>query len=198
MTQRAGVASATKPAVRPKNGGSEDLVVEGFGPMSGEFLTADKVEEVLETLNLAPAAPGEDRLEPTPAEFEAAADEDEEPIEESLSPEDPVRLYLREIGRIALLTSEQEVDLGQRIERGQERVRRAVMAVPMVRWALMNLAERLRRREAEPDQFLEALDGTELTESELKRVLGVFTRIHRLDRELDELEASRGRARKTE
>ena len=65
-----------------------------------------------------------------PEDYERGVEEDEEPVEESLSPEDPVRLYLREIGRIHLLNSEQEVRLGQQIERGQERVRRAIMAVP--------------------------------------------------------------------
>ena len=70
------------------------------------------------------------------------------------------------------------------------------MAVPMVRGQLMDLAERLRKHEVESDQYLEALDGTELTESELRRVQNVFAQIRRLDRELGELEASRNRARK--
>jgi RNA polymerase primary sigma factor len=162
----------------------------------GELVPADKVEEVLRSLELPPAAEAEDSLTAGPDEYDGAPEEEDEPIEESLSPEDPVRLYLREIGRIHLLNSEQEVTLGQQIERGQERVRRAIMAVPMVRTLLMDLAERLRKHEAEPDQYLEALDGTELTESELRRVLGVFTQIRRLDRELGELQASRKRARK--
>jgi RNA polymerase sigma factor (sigma-70 family) len=72
------------------------------------------------------------------------------------------------------------------------------MAVPLVRGQLMELAERLRKRDAGADHLLEALDGTELMESELKRVLAVFAQIRRLDRELSELEASRGRARKAE
>jgi len=169
---------------------------DGYSPLPGELVATDKVEEVLDTIDL-PATDSEDPIELTPEELEAASpEEDEEPIEESLSPEDPVRLYLREIGRISLLSSEQEVELGQQIERGQEKVRRAIMAVPLVRQALMDLGERLRKREADPSQFLEALDGTELTEPELKRVFGVFAQIRRLDRELTELEAARGRARK--
>ncbi len=60
----------------------------------------------------------------------------------------------------------------------------------------MDLAERLRKREVDADQYLEAPDGTELTETELRRVQNVFAQIRRLDRELGELEASRKRARK--
>ena len=169
---------------------------EGLNQPPGELVPADKVEEILHGLDLPATGETEENLAASPDEYDRATEEDEEPAEESASPEDPVRLYLREIGRIHLLNSEQEVRLGQQIEKGQERVRRAIMAVPMVRGQLMDLAERLRKHEVESDQYLEALDGTELTESELRRVQNVFTQIRRLDRELGELEASRNRARK--
>ena len=196
MAQRVVVqVSLTRSPGRPK--GKPKETAEGLGHAPGDLVAVDKVDEVLETLDLPVATEVDSRLEVAADEVEVPPEE-EEPVEERLSPEDPVRLYLREIGRIALLTSEQEVDLGQRIERGQERVRRAIMAVPMVRGALIELGERLRRREAAPDQFLEALDGTELPEAEFRRVLTLFTHIRRLDRELTELEASRGRARKAE
>jgi len=169
---------------------------EGLSQAPGELVPADKVEEVLHSLDLPPTAEAEDSAAVPPDDYDGGAEEDDEPVEESLSLEDPVRLYLREIGRIHLLNSEQEVKLGQQIERGQERVRRVIMAVPLIRIQLMDLAERMRKREVEPDQYLEALDGTEPTESELRRVQNVFARIRRLDRELGELEASRNRARK--
>src|SRR5437867_5936800 len=148
MTQRSAVESNTARLKDP----TEDSP-EGRAP-AGELIPGEKVDEVLETLDL-PSTDTEDRLEPITGDFEPAVEDEEEALEESLSPEDPVRLYLREIGRVPLLTSEQEVELGQRIERGQERVRRAIMAVPMVCAGLMDLAERLRKREAEPSQFLE-------------------------------------------
>ena len=169
---------------------------DGLRRTPGELVPADKVDEVLHGLDLPHAVETEEALPAAPEDYDAAAEEDEEPVEESLSPEDPVRLYLREIGRIHLLNSEQEVKLGQQIERGQDKVRRAIMAVPLVRAQLMDLAERLRKREADPVQYLEAPDGTELPESELRRVLSVFAQIRRLDRELGELETSRNRARK--
>jgi RNA polymerase primary sigma factor len=173
---------------------------EELESVPAEFAEPGRVDEVAESLDARPDESREDEhLESgAAAELDGAADEDEESIEESLSPEDPVRLYLREIGRIQLLTSEREVELGQRIEHGQLKIRRAIMAVPMVRAALMELSDGLRRRDVEPDHYLEALDGTELTDAEFKRVLALFTQIRRLDRELSELEASRTRARKAE
>jgi len=191
MTQRSAVESNTARLKDPTEDSPDSLAP------AGELIPGEKVDEVLETLDL-PSTDTEDRLEPITGDFEPAVEDEEEALEESLSPEDPVRLYLREIGRVPLLTSEQEVELGQRIERGQERVRRSIMAVPMVCAGLMDLAERLRKREAEPSQFLEAPDGTDLTEPDLKRVLGTFAQIRRLERQLAELEASRNRARKAE
>ena len=169
---------------------------DGLSQAPGELVPADKVEEVLHGLDLPAPVDSEESLNGPQEDFDPGTDEDDEPAEESLSPEDPVRLYLREIGRIPLLNSEQEVRLGQQIERGQERVRRAIMTVPLVRGQLMELGEQLRKREVDSDQYLEALDGTGLTENELRRVQNVFSQIRRLDRELGDLEASRNRARK--
>ncbi|HEV8672468.1 MAG TPA: sigma-70 family RNA polymerase sigma factor [Methylomirabilota bacterium] len=180
----------------PKPAKPEDLTDE-LGILPGELVSADKVEEVLDTLD-TPAPPGEDALGHGAEEFEPADEDERESLQESLTPEDPVRLYLREIGRISLLTAEKEVALGQQMERGQEKLRRAIMAVPLVRQELLALAERLRKREVASDAFLEAPDGTELSEGEYKRVLGIFAHIRRLDRELQALEAARRRARKDE
>ncbi len=117
------------------------------------------------------------------------------PGETGPSPGDLLRRYLREIGRVPLLTAEQEVALGQRIERGQERMRRAILALPMVRDALVELGTHLRRGEADSSRVLEAPDGTPLPVPELSRVLKLFVRIRRLDRALERLEAARDRTR---
>ncbi len=179
--------------------GKADELPEELGVLPGELVSTDKVEDVLETLDLPPTVGAEEGVGPAAEELDPTVEEDErEALEESLSPEDPVRLYLREIGRISLLTARQEVELGQQMERGQERVRRSIMAVPLVRREIVSLAERLRKRDVAPELFLEAPDGTELSDAEYKRVLGVFAQIRRLDRELQDLEAARGRARKEE
>ena len=45
---------------------------------------------------------------------------------------DPVRIYLREMGTVPLLTREGEVDIAKRIERGQLRVLKALSRSPIV------------------------------------------------------------------
>jgi RNA polymerase primary sigma factor len=45
---------------------------------------------------------------------------------------DPVRIYLREMGVVLLLTREGEVDIAKRIERGQRRVLKALSRSPIV------------------------------------------------------------------
>ena len=182
----------------PKAKPADEEMPEELGNLPGELVPADKAEDVLATLNLPVAAEGDLPTQPGEEIEPAPEEEDREAVEESLSPEDPVRLYLREIGRISLLTAEREVELGRQMEQGQEKVRRAIMAVPLVRRELVALSERLRKRDVESDTFLEAPDGTELTDAEYRRVLNLFAQIRKLDRQLEELEAARDRARKEE
>src|SRR5260370_5172677 len=57
---------------------------------------------------------------------------------------DPVRIYLREMGVVPLLTREGEVDIAKRIERGQRRVRKALSRSPIVIRQVLAIAEDLK------------------------------------------------------
>ncbi|MGH7703140.1 MAG: sigma-70 factor domain-containing protein, partial [Gemmatimonadales bacterium] len=61
-----------------------------------------------------------DRVVDSAIETEATPALSHEALRPSASPaEDPVRLYLKEIGKVSLLKASEEVSLGQRIEVGQ-------------------------------------------------------------------------------
>ncbi|MDR1892570.1 MAG: sigma-70 family RNA polymerase sigma factor, partial [Oscillospiraceae bacterium] len=72
-----------------------------------------------------------DFLDPTDTDLELEEAEEVEPEEiddvlatENINLDDPVKLYLKEIGRVALLSSEEEVDIAIRIGSGDEAARR--------------------------------------------------------------------------
>jgi RNA polymerase primary sigma factor len=58
---------------------------------------------------------------------------------------DPVRMYLREMGTVPLLTREGEIELAKRIERGQSSVRKALSRSPLVIREVLLVGEELRR-----------------------------------------------------
>src|SRR5437588_6868665 len=58
---------------------------------------------------------------------------------------DPVRMYLREMGTVPLLTLEGEVEIAKRIERGQLRVLKAISRSPIVINELLALGEDLKK-----------------------------------------------------
>ena len=118
------------------------------------------------------------------------------PIEEEASAPatahtgDPVRLYLREIGKVSLLTAQEEVKIGQRIEAGQTGLRRALAGIPRAVHALWERADRVRRRELPLDELILLPDGGEPDPDEIKPILAAFSRIRRLEREIGRLQTA--------
>jgi RNA polymerase primary sigma factor len=99
----------------------------------------------IEVIDGEPKAAGAEKLG-----FEKEAGED---VELDLTPgaldktNDPVRLYLREMGTVPLLTREGEVEIAKRIERGQLNVLKAMARSPIVIKEVVNLGGQLQRGE---------------------------------------------------
>jgi RNA polymerase primary sigma factor len=145
-----------------------------------------------------PAKPAKDQGplgSPAEEEVEAPVDLEEGPAlsEEALRPsppdgEDPVRIYLKEIGKVPLLTAEQEVSIGRRIEVGQIALRRALGGIPMVVARLLGFVDRVRRGEMPAEDLILLPEGGELDPEEMKPILTSFGRMRRLAREIERLE----------
>jgi RNA polymerase primary sigma factor len=70
-------------------------------------------------------------------------DEDEEKEGEDVKGNDPVRLYLRKMGSVSLLTREGEVEIARRIEKGEREIVRAILMSPIGTIEIINLGKRL-------------------------------------------------------
>ena len=74
---------------------------------------------------------------------ETAEEEEESLDEEALKGNDPVRLYLRKMGSVSLLTREGEVEIAQRIEKGEREIVKAILLSPVGTTEIIQLGERL-------------------------------------------------------
>jgi RNA polymerase primary sigma factor len=74
---------------------------------------------------------------------------------------DPVRVYLREMGQVSLLTREGEVSIAQRIESGIEDQIRAVLATPFGLAEVLRLGDEHRKGHLALDDLLDGLDEDE-------------------------------------
>ncbi|HVC91334.1 MAG TPA: RNA polymerase sigma factor RpoD [Acidobacteriaceae bacterium] len=137
----------------------------------GEVNSADDLDDLMTTIGTQ----GIDLLEDQPkvAEHDDLDSEDGEDVELDLTPgamektNDPVRMYLREMGTVPLLTREGEVEIAKRIERGQMRVMKAIARSSIVTREIIALGEDLKRGVRSIKEVV-TFDEEELTEEILQ------------------------------
>jgi RNA polymerase primary sigma factor len=71
------------------------------------------------------------------------SDSDDEAAEADVKSNDPVRLYLRKMGSVSLLTREGEVQIAQRIETGERQIVRAILTSPIGTREIIQLGDRV-------------------------------------------------------
>jgi RNA polymerase primary sigma factor len=131
-----------------------------------EISSPDDLDDLITTIGTQ----GIDLLDtpkfPGDKDFELEEGED---VELDLTPgtlektNDPVRMYLREMGTVPLLTREGEVEIAKRIERGQNRVLKAISRSPIVIREVAALGEDLKRGVRNVKEVV-IFDEEELTE----------------------------------
>jgi RNA polymerase primary sigma factor len=135
-----------------------------------EMLDAEQIETIIGIINdmgiqVYDTAPDAETLlmsEATPpvADEEAAAE-----AEAALSTvdsefgrtTDPVRMYMREMGSVELLTREGEIEIAKRIEDGLKHMVQAISACPTTIAEILSLAERIEKDEIRADEVVDGL-----------------------------------------
>ncbi|MDY6850954.1 MAG: RNA polymerase sigma factor RpoD [Thermodesulfobacteriota bacterium] len=99
---------------------------------------------------------------------------------------DPVKMYLREMGLVSLLTREGEVEIAKRIEVGEQKVIEAILETPMGVVEILALGEKLGSGDLRLKEVVTDADEEDsLAEEEHRRekVLELIERVSRLDQE---------------
>src|SRR3954471_10741600 len=141
-------------------------------------VSPDDIEDVLQKLEGSniPVADSDERL------LEQAAvvvtDDEDEPIDEDIELDlsagalektnDPVRLYLREMGVVPLLTREGEVAIAKRIERGQLKTHKAISRSPIAVREVLRIGEDLENNRINIRDTVTFSEQAELTGDEDK------------------------------
>src|SRR6476620_7741086 len=153
-----------------------------------DMLDAEQIENIISMINdmgiqVYDEAPDAETLlmnESTPA---VVPDEDaEEEAEQALSTvdsefgrtTDPVRMYMREMGSVELLTREGEIEIAKRIEDGLKHMIQAISACPTTIAEILHLAEKIEKDEMRVDEVVDGLvdpnaqEGEEVIETEVE------------------------------
>jgi RNA polymerase primary sigma factor len=146
-----------------------------------DLVDAEQIESIISTFNdmaiqVFDEAPAVDDLllnESAPAPVDAEAVEEE--AEQALSTvdsefgrtTDPVRMYMREMGSVELLTREGEIEIAKRIEDGLKHMIMAISACPTTIAEMLETAGKVARDEMRIDELVDGLVDPNATEDDI-------------------------------
>jgi RNA polymerase primary sigma factor len=167
-----------------------------------DIVSSDQIDDVLMMFDEMDIDVVDD-LQGLKVEEEKVLEKEEE--EEELEMEtfgratDPVRMYLREMGSVSLLTREGEVEIAKKIESGKREVLSVVLNCPMAVKEIINLGNAIKAGKIEIREVTNEIDEeeTSLEEEQIqkKKVLELIDRIRRIDEGIRRLLKKKERSR---
>src|SRR6185369_14919279 len=113
---------------------------------------------------------------------------------------DPVRMYLREMGTVPLLTRDGEVEIAKRIERGQLTVLKVLSRSPVIVREIISIGEQLKRDPSIIKDILQFSDEEltdEKVEGKLEETLSLIDKISKTWKKIQQLKVKLDSAPKT-
>ena len=164
-----------------------DEIITKIGEMNIELVDAPpKAEEPIET--------EEEGL------FSVEEKEEQERKPKEEKQQDPVALYLKEIGAVSLLTREKEVEIAKKIEEGEEELIDAVVAVPLYLEEVSRLEAWLKSLAKSTEKPPQVMEGKSPFDEELdaQTLLALIPKIKTLVKKIQDTRGRLGAARVTE
>ena len=131
----------------------------------------------------AEAAAEEEEEEAEAAEAKKEEAEEEEDADGYSKTNDPVRMYLRKMGSVSLLTREGEVEIAKRIEDGERRVLQVVLNSSVAIEEILELGDKLRKQKIRVKDVVKDADEEDAEFDEqwhIERVCKVIDKVRRL------------------
>ncbi|MBI4686683.1 MAG: sigma-70 family RNA polymerase sigma factor [Nitrospirae bacterium] len=114
-----------------------------------------------------------------------SAEIEDEPAEKAKEPpyyikdditEEPLKLYLREIGNVTLLTKKDEADISKKMEQGRESVKKIIFKTPFAIKKIISLPDMLRKNEVSMKNIISGMENNEV-EDEGESLAGFLKKI---------------------
>ncbi len=176
---------------------------EGNETPSNDIASSDQIDDVLMMFDEMDIDVVDDLQELKVEEEKDLEKEEEEGDELEMGTfgraTDPVRMYLREMGLVSLLTREGEVEIAKRVESGKREILSIVLNCPMAVKEVIHLGNAIKAGKVEIQEVTNDIDEEETSVEEeqvqKKKVLELIDRIRRNDEGLRRLMKNRGRSK---
>src|SRR6478735_9420707 len=166
--------------------------------LPADVVAADQVEDVMSALGdedieivdaatqvkIAPKRIAEEEAAET-KKVQVRGEEQEESDPYYSKSNDPVRMYLRKMGSVSLLTREGEVEIAKRIETGEHAVLAAILNSPIAVREIIDLGDKLRKHKIRVKDIIRDVeeDDQEFDEEEAdRRIIRLIDKVKRLDK----------------
>jgi RNA polymerase primary sigma factor len=183
---------------------SSDQIDDWLSTLGGEGIEIVDASTQVKVEDKTPAAEAESEeegeAEPSPRPAEAEEEEEEDGYSKT---NDPVRMYLRKMGSVSLLTREGEVEIAKRIEDGERRVLQVVLKSPVAIEEILDLGDKLRKQKVRVKEVVKDADEDDEEFDEafhVERVCKIIDKVRRIykDKEkADDKQVKRGQSETT-